>query len=323
MLDLLITGGLVIDGSGNPGTTGRSGSRASGSGCSAGDLDGVQAHRTLDAAGRVVCPGFIDMHAHSGLVILAEPRHEPKVRQGVTTEVIGIDGCSYAPFPTAEDLEAFVEINAGLDGCPPLPGPLDDGRAVPRPLHEPGGGQHRVPRRELPAPRVRRRLGGPRRASRPSSRISGPSSARRWRRAPGACRPGSTTRRGATPTPTSSWRCPRRRAGSAASTTPTCATAWAIASSIPSGRRSRSGAGPTSPRTSRTSTSGRRRPAARREMLGPGGGRARGGARRHLRRLSLRLQLDAAEHRDPAVGVRRRPRPRCGGTSPIPRRAPG
>ena len=42
----------------------------------------------------VVAPGFIDLHSHSGLHILAEPRHEPKVRQGVTTEVIGVDGLS-------------------------------------------------------------------------------------------------------------------------------------------------------------------------------------------------------------------------------------
>jgi N-acyl-D-amino-acid deacylase len=40
----------------------------------------------------------------------------------VTTEVIGIDGCSYAPFRDRRDFEQFVEINAGLDGCPPLPG---------------------------------------------------------------------------------------------------------------------------------------------------------------------------------------------------------
>ena len=122
MLDLLITGGLVIDGSGNPGYHGAVGVEGERIRLFRGTLEGVQAHRTLDATGRVVAPGFIDMHAHSGLVILAEPRHEPKVRQGVTTEVIGIDGCSYAPFPTTEDLEAFVEINAGLDGCPPLPG---------------------------------------------------------------------------------------------------------------------------------------------------------------------------------------------------------
>ena len=122
MLDLLITGGLVIDGSGNPGYHGAVGVEGERIRLFRGTLEGVQAHRILDATGSVVAPGFIDMHAHSGLVILAEPRHEPKVRQGVTTEVIGIDGCSYAPFPTTEDLEAFVEINAGLDGCPPLPG---------------------------------------------------------------------------------------------------------------------------------------------------------------------------------------------------------
>ena len=122
MLDLLITGGLLVDGTGNPGYHGAVGIEGERVRLFRGALDGVQAHRTLDATGRVVCPGFIDMHAHSGLVILAEPRHEPKVRQGVTTEVIGIDGCSYAPFPSHADLEQFIEINAGLDGCPPLPG---------------------------------------------------------------------------------------------------------------------------------------------------------------------------------------------------------
>ena len=48
--------------------------------------------RRIDATGKVVAPGFIDLHSHSGLMILAEPRHEPKVRQGVTTEIVGVDG---------------------------------------------------------------------------------------------------------------------------------------------------------------------------------------------------------------------------------------
>src|SRR5205807_1087783 len=61
---------------------------------------------TIYATGKVVCPGFIDLHIHSGLWILAEPRHEPKVRQGVTTELVGVDGNAYAPFRTHEDLEA-------------------------------------------------------------------------------------------------------------------------------------------------------------------------------------------------------------------------
>ena len=76
------------------------------------------AARTIDATGKVVAPGFIDLHSHGGLVILAEPRHEPKVRQGVTTEIVGVDGNGFAPFERREDLEAFVRLDAGLDGDP-------------------------------------------------------------------------------------------------------------------------------------------------------------------------------------------------------------
>src|SRR5688572_25946369 len=75
--------------------------------------------RRIDATGRVVAPGFIDLHSHGGLVILAEPRHEPKVRQGVTTEIVGVDGNSFAPFPSSDDLQAFVEFDSGLDGWLP------------------------------------------------------------------------------------------------------------------------------------------------------------------------------------------------------------
>ncbi|MFQ5874094.1 MAG: amidohydrolase family protein, partial [Dehalococcoidia bacterium] len=87
-----------------------------------GDVSSVQATRVIDAKDCVVCPGFIDMHAHSGLVMLAEPRHEPKVRQGITTELIGVDGNSYAPFTSQDDFDKFLELNSGLDGVPPLPG---------------------------------------------------------------------------------------------------------------------------------------------------------------------------------------------------------
>ena len=73
--------------------------------------------RRIDARGQVVAPGFIDLHSHSGLMMLAEPLHEPKVRQGVTTEIVGVDGLSYAPLQ-ARDLAALIEMNAGLDGRP-------------------------------------------------------------------------------------------------------------------------------------------------------------------------------------------------------------
>ncbi|MDI5963981.1 N-acyl-D-amino-acid deacylase family protein [Streptantibioticus silvisoli] len=55
------------------------------------------ARRTLDADGLALAPGFIDMHAHSDLALLRDPAHEAKALQGVTLEVLGQDGLSYAP----------------------------------------------------------------------------------------------------------------------------------------------------------------------------------------------------------------------------------
>jgi N-acyl-D-amino-acid deacylase len=128
-LDLLIAGGTIVDGTGSPRFAGAVGVER---------LDGAEptlvvlrdeaaiaaatetARRVIDATEKVVAPGFIDLHSHSGLMILAEPVHEPKVRQGVTTEVIGVDGLSYAPFPDPEQLAQLVEMNAGLDGQPEI-----------------------------------------------------------------------------------------------------------------------------------------------------------------------------------------------------------
>jgi N-acyl-D-amino-acid deacylase len=119
-VDLLVVDGRLVDGTGQPA---RAGSVAA--------LDGrlqlgpadwrPYAARTIDARGMVVTPGFIDLHSHGGLVVLADPRQEAKVRQGVTTEVIGVDGNGYAPFAHRDDLLAFVDLNSGLDGRPPIP----------------------------------------------------------------------------------------------------------------------------------------------------------------------------------------------------------
>jgi N-acyl-D-amino-acid deacylase len=122
MFDILIAGGQVIDGSGNVGFPASVGSAGDTDAILRGDVSEVVAARTIDASGRIVCPGFIDMHAHSGLVILAEPDHVPKVHQGVTTEVIGVDGNSYAPFRSEADRLDFITLNSGLDGNPPLDG---------------------------------------------------------------------------------------------------------------------------------------------------------------------------------------------------------
>jgi N-acyl-D-amino-acid deacylase len=118
--EILITGGTIVDGTGAPGRPGDmviEGGRIRVLEPGVGD-EAPNAGRTIDARGKVVAPGFIDLHSHSALMILADPHHGPKVRQGVTTEVVGVDGLSYVPFPNADDLRAMVHMNAGLDGDP-------------------------------------------------------------------------------------------------------------------------------------------------------------------------------------------------------------
>jgi len=117
--DLIIRNGRVYDGTGNDWIKADVAVTGDSLTLLRGNTTEVPAARTIDASGKVVCPGFIDMHAHSGLVILSQPRHEPKVRQGITTEMIGVDGNSYAPMLETEDLEHFIDLNAGLDGRPP------------------------------------------------------------------------------------------------------------------------------------------------------------------------------------------------------------
>jgi N-acyl-D-amino-acid deacylase len=123
--DLLIENGTVVDGSGDAAFRAAIGIRDGRMAVLRGETDEIVAGRRIDATDRVVCPGFIDLHSHSGLMIFADPLHEPKVRQGVTTEVIGVDGLSYAPLPDPSDLEALVHMNAGLDGAPPQAAPYD------------------------------------------------------------------------------------------------------------------------------------------------------------------------------------------------------
>ena len=58
---------------------------------------GVVAGEVIDARGRMVCPGFVDIHTHSDLTLIEDGRGESKLRQGVTTEVVG--NCSFSAFP--------------------------------------------------------------------------------------------------------------------------------------------------------------------------------------------------------------------------------
>jgi N-acyl-D-amino-acid deacylase len=96
MLDLLIRGGLVLDGSGQRGKIADVGVLADRI-VSVGSLPKAQAAQTIDATGLVVAPGFIDIHTHSDFALLVDGRADSQLCQGVTTEIIGQCGFSCAP----------------------------------------------------------------------------------------------------------------------------------------------------------------------------------------------------------------------------------
>src|SRR5215217_5326158 len=96
MDDILIRGGQVIDGTGAPAGVADVAIRA-------GRIVAIEADRAesagrvIDAHGSVVAPGFIDIHTHSDFTLPLNPKAEAKIRQGVTTEVVGNCGFSVAP----------------------------------------------------------------------------------------------------------------------------------------------------------------------------------------------------------------------------------
>ena len=116
-MDLVIRDVDVVDGSGGPSYRADVGiedgrittvvQEAAAAGC----LRPV-ARRVMDAEGLVLSPGFIDMHAHSDLALLRDPDHSAKVAQGVTLEVIGQDGLSYAPV----DDRTLAEVRRAITG---------------------------------------------------------------------------------------------------------------------------------------------------------------------------------------------------------------
>jgi N-acyl-D-amino-acid deacylase len=97
--DLVITNGHIIDGTGSPWYSGDLGIR-DGKIAAIGNLASASRKRTIDAAGKVVAPGFIDMLGQSELTILVDPRLPSKIYQGITTEITG-EGGTVAPLNDA------------------------------------------------------------------------------------------------------------------------------------------------------------------------------------------------------------------------------
>jgi N-acyl-D-aspartate/D-glutamate deacylase len=101
MLDLIVQGGTVVDGTGSARYRADVGVR-DGRIEAVGDLAAAEAARRLDATGLLVTPGFIDIHSHSDFTLLVDPRAQSSIVQGVTTEVIGNCGHGCAPITDPE-----------------------------------------------------------------------------------------------------------------------------------------------------------------------------------------------------------------------------
>ena len=325
MFDLVLAGGRVVDGTGNPGFAPTSASAATASRPSARSA-GPRPRRRLDAAGKVVAPGFVDAHVHGDLALLADPLHEPAIRQGVTTYLLGQDGVAMAPASPAT-LDYMRRYTAGFSGRVDVPDPLVEHGGVPRPLRPPGRGERRLPGAQRQRPHGGH---GPRDAAADGRRAG--ADAPPGPRGDGGGRGRPVERARLHPEPLRrrprSWSsCARRSRRSAASTSRTCAATSPTASSARWTRSSASGARPACRAHLALQQPGRPRAAA------PGPGRA-ARARRDLRPVLLPGRLHHPRHdRAAALGAGGRRRrdagaaARPGGARAAPgrglRRAPG
>ena len=109
--NIALKNGLIINGSGSPGYYGTILIKDNKISILRGNQKYSKPDFEIDCTGKIISPGFIDLHSHSSLTIFGEPTHEPKVFQGVTTELVGIDGVSPVPFKTKTELERYIWLD--------------------------------------------------------------------------------------------------------------------------------------------------------------------------------------------------------------------
>lgn len=106
MLDILIKNARIVDGTGNPWFWGDI-AIADGRIAAIGHGLGENAHRIIDAEGRVASPGFIDIHSHDDVSLLADPTNLPRISQGITTVVTG--NCGISTYPAVPETLALLK----------------------------------------------------------------------------------------------------------------------------------------------------------------------------------------------------------------------
>lgn len=109
--DLVIRNGTVIDGTGNARFSADIGI-SNGKICAIDSDLPVAAASEIDATGCIVSPGFIDVHTHSDFTLLTMPGADSKIRQGITTEVVG--NCGFSPAPVSPDTRHLLQEYAGF-----------------------------------------------------------------------------------------------------------------------------------------------------------------------------------------------------------------
>ncbi|MEL7566447.1 MAG: D-aminoacylase [Dehalobacterium sp.] len=119
MYDLILKNGTIIDGSGKEAFVGDIGI-IDDKICAIGELPIHDANKVIDIAGKIVCPGFIDMHSHSDLILLEKNTSDVKVRQGVTTELLGQDGLGVAPVISDDGVDLVKNLVSSLAGEPSI-----------------------------------------------------------------------------------------------------------------------------------------------------------------------------------------------------------
>jgi N-acyl-D-amino-acid deacylase len=114
LYSLIIKNGMIYDGSTNPAYRADIGI-IDDKIVEIGNLKNEQSRDEIDVSGLYIMPGFIDTHCHSDMSLLYDRQHANGLYQGITTELLGQDGLSYAPL-SLDNLKMYAKYNAGLNG---------------------------------------------------------------------------------------------------------------------------------------------------------------------------------------------------------------